>query len=65
MHPFVALQHLLPQQALSCCRLFSVNALTERQITNLFARNERLVLRLQAPFGEFALVLVGALIVAA
>ena len=45
-------------------RLFSVNALTERQITNLFARNERLVLRLQAPFGEFALVLVGALIVA-
>ena len=45
-------------------RLFSVNALTERQIAGLFARNERLVLRLQTSFGECALVLVGALIVA-
>lgn len=45
-------------------RLFSVNAATETGIANLFARNERLVLRLAAPFGEFALVLVGALVVA-
>ena len=45
-------------------RLFSVNAVTERHIAGLFARNERLVLRLQAAFGEFALVLVGAMIVA-
>ena len=45
-------------------RLFSVNAVTERHVAGLFARNERLVLRLQATFGEFALVLVGALIVA-
>lgn len=45
-------------------RLFSVNALTERHVPRLFARNERLVLRLQADFGEFALVLVGAMIVA-
>lgn len=45
-------------------RLFSVNAVTERHIAGLFARNERLVLRLRADFGEFALVLVGALIVA-
>lgn len=45
-------------------RLFSVSALTERHVPRLFARNERLVLRLQADFGEFALVLVGAMIVA-
>ncbi len=45
-------------------RLFSVNAITERHVPALFARNERLVLRLRADFGEFALVLVGALIVA-
>lgn len=45
-------------------RLFSVNALTERHVPRLFARNERLVLRLEAAFGAFALVLVGAMIVA-
>ena len=45
-------------------RLFSVNGLTERHVPRLFTRNERLVLRLQSEFGEFALVLVGAMIVA-
>ena len=45
-------------------RLFSVNGVTERHIPRLFVRNERLVLRFAAPFGEYALVLVGALIVA-
>ena len=44
--------------------LFSVNAVTERHIPGLFVRNERLVLRLRASFGEFALVLIGAMIVA-
>lgn len=45
-------------------RLFSVNALTEAHLPGLFVRNERLVLRLKAAVGEYALVLVGALIVA-
>ena len=45
-------------------RLFSVNAVTEAHVAGLFARNERLVLRLRAAFGEYALVLVGAMIVA-
>ena len=45
-------------------RLFSVNAITERHVPGLFARNERLVLTLEAEFGVFALVLVGAMIVA-
>lgn len=45
-------------------RLFSVNGVTERNIAGLFIHNERLVLRLEAAFGEVALVLVGALIVA-
>ena len=45
-------------------RLFSVNALTTRHVPGLFVQNERLVMRLQAAFGEFALVMVGALIVA-
>ena len=45
-------------------RLFSVNAVTERNIAGLFVQNERLVLRLEAAFGEVALVMVGALIVA-
>lgn len=45
-------------------RLFSVNAVTERNIAGLFVHNERLVLRLETAFGEVALVLVGALIVA-
>ncbi|MYJ76117.1 MAG: phosphatidylserine decarboxylase [Gammaproteobacteria bacterium] len=45
-------------------RLFSVNGVTERHIPRLFVRNERLVLRIAASFGEYALVLVGAMIVA-
>ena len=45
-------------------RLFSVNATTERHVPRLFARNERLALRLKADFGELVLVLVGAMIVA-
>ena len=45
-------------------RLFSVNAVTEAHVPGLFARNERLVLRLKGAAGEFALVLVGAMIVA-
>lgn len=45
-------------------RLFSVNGVTEAHVPRLFARNERLALRLKAPFGDFALVLVGAMIVA-
>ena len=44
-------------------RLFSVNAITERHVPGLFARNERLVLRLDTHFGVCALVLVGAMIV--
>ena len=43
--------------------LFSVNATTERHVRGLFARNERLVLHLEADFGPCALVLVGAMIV--
>lgn len=45
-------------------RLFSVNGITERHVDRLFARNERLVLRIRASFGEYAMVLVGAMIVA-
>ena len=45
-------------------RLFSVNGVTERHVDRLFARNERLVLRIGASFGEYAMVLVGAMIVA-
>lgn len=45
-------------------RLFSVNGITERHVGHLFARNERLVLRIGASFGEYAMVLVGAMIVA-
>lgn len=45
-------------------RLFSVNGLTERHVPRLFARNERLALRLEADFGELAVVMVGAMIVA-
>lgn len=45
-------------------RLFSVNAASERRVGGLFARNERLAMRLRAEFGDYALVMVGALIVA-
>jgi phosphatidylserine decarboxylase len=44
--------------------LFSVNALTEAAIDNLFARNERLVCRFETEHGAMLVVLVGALIVA-
>ena len=45
-------------------RLFSVNSVTERHVARVFARNERLVLRIGASFGDYAMVLVGAMIVA-
>lgn len=45
-------------------RLFSVNAVTAAHIPSLFARNERLVLTLDGSCGVFALVLVGAMLVA-
>ena len=45
-------------------RLFSVNASSERRVAGLFARNERLAMHLRAAFGDYALVMVGALIVA-
>ena len=45
-------------------RLFSVNASSERRVAGLFARNERLAMHLGAAFGNYALVMVGALIVA-
>ncbi|MDE0007535.1 MAG: archaetidylserine decarboxylase [Gammaproteobacteria bacterium] len=45
-------------------RLFSVNASSERRVAGLFGRNERLAMHLTAAFGDYALVMVGALIVA-
>jgi phosphatidylserine decarboxylase len=42
-------------------RLFSVNALTAAQVPKLFARNERVLTLFDTAFGEFALILVGAL----
>jgi len=45
-------------------RLFSVNSVTDRHVSRLFLRNERLVMHLSASFGECALVMVGAMIVA-
>lgn len=44
--------------------LFSVNPLTAANVPNLFARNERVVAIFEADFGKFAMVLVGATIVA-
>ncbi|RTR00777.1 archaetidylserine decarboxylase [Halomonas nitroreducens] len=46
-------------------RLFSVNAATTHHVPNLFARNERLVCHFDTAHGPMALVLVGAMIVAA
>jgi phosphatidylserine decarboxylase len=46
-------------------RLFSVNAATTEHVPNLFARNERLVCHFDTEHGPMALVLVGAMIVAA
>jgi phosphatidylserine decarboxylase len=42
-------------------RLFSVNAVTATWVPRLFARNERVLTWFDTAFGEFALVLVGAL----
>ncbi|HEV7611691.1 MAG TPA: archaetidylserine decarboxylase [Steroidobacteraceae bacterium] len=42
-------------------RLFSVNAVTVQYVPSLFARNERVLTLFDAAFGQFALVLVGAL----
>ncbi|MBU2893580.1 phosphatidylserine decarboxylase [Colwellia sp. D2M02] len=44
--------------------LFSVNPLTARNVPDLFARNERVVAIFDTEFGELAMVLVGATIVA-
>jgi len=44
--------------------LFSVNAQTEASVSNLFARNERLVCRFTTLHGPMLVILVGALIVA-
>ena len=42
-------------------RLFSVNATSARYIPRLFARNERVLTRFEGEFGQFAVVMVGAL----
>ena len=42
-------------------RLFSVNAVTAQHVPGLFARNERVLTLFDTAFGQFALVLVGAL----
>jgi phosphatidylserine decarboxylase len=44
-------------------RLFSVNAVTTRQVPGLFARNERLVCVFDTAHGPMAVILVGALFV--
>lgn len=46
-------------------RLFSVNQVTAASVPNLFARNERLVCVFDTAVGPMAIVLVGAMIVAA
>jgi len=46
-------------------RLFSVGPHTVRRVPNLFARNERVVAQFETEFGLMALVLVGAINVAA
>ncbi len=42
-------------------RLFSVNTVTAQYVPRLFARNERVLTRFDTDFGQFALVMVGAL----
>jgi phosphatidylserine decarboxylase len=44
-------------------RLFSVNAVTARAVTGLFARNERVVCLFDTKVGPLALILVGAIFV--
>jgi phosphatidylserine decarboxylase len=44
--------------------LYSVNPLTVANVPNLFARNERVVAIFEGEFGPFAMILVGATIVA-
>ncbi|MER2492232.1 archaetidylserine decarboxylase [Catenovulum sediminis] len=45
-------------------KLFSVNQATTRNVNGLFARNERVVCFFDTEYGELAMVLVGAMIVA-
>lgn len=45
-------------------RLFSVNPLTSQTVSNLFARNERVICLFTTPVGPMAIILVGAMIVA-
>ncbi len=45
-------------------RMFSVNFATARTVSNLFARNERLICLFDTHIGPMALILVGAMIVA-
>jgi len=45
-------------------RIFSVNPLTTNHVTNLFARNERVVCVFNTEFGKMAVIMVGAMIVA-
>lgn len=45
-------------------RLFSVNETTTAQVPRLFARNERLITVFDSPRGPFAVIMVGAMIVA-
>ncbi len=45
-------------------KLFSVNQATAEQVPALFARNERLVCLFQSELGPFAVILVGAMVVA-
>lgn len=58
----------LAAQLISSCyipgKLFSVNPATSREINNLLARNERLVCLFNSDAGKFAMVLVGAMLVA-
>jgi len=44
-------------------KLFSVNPLTTTHIDHVFAKNERVVTLFKHPAGDFAIVLVGAMIV--
>ena len=45
-------------------KLFSVNAMTAQHVDQLFAKNERLVCWFDTEFGDMALILVGAMLVA-